>query len=400
VKSKPFSDPEAFARIRRVPPQPVQALERAREEVAARGVDVVDLSTFAADAPLPAAVLERLGSAASDPRLRRTVDPRGLAELRAAAARFCERRRGVQVDPEREVLVTMGAREGIGHALLALLSEGDAVLVPAPTDPAHVYGAVIAGAEPLPVAVGAGVDFFDSIVAATERADRRAKGIVVNFPANPTAAIATPELLEKIVRFAEARGMFVLSDASAADLVLDGAPAPSILAVAGATERVLEFMSVSEACEMPGWPVGFCAGNAALTAAVSRVKSILGEGPFGPAQAAAATALDLCDAGMERIRERYRARREALVRAFAAAGWNVPAPAAAPYAWAALPDSVRSLGSLEVARRLLEEGVAVSPGVAYGPAGEGSCRIALVADEPRIELAAERVARVMRRGGK
>lgn len=401
MKTKPFSDPEVFARVRRLPADVMAQLSAVRDEAVARGVDVIDLATGGSDVAPPEAIVDRLRSAVSDVGLQRSADRRGLAELRAAGARWFGRRQGVQLDPEREVLATTGAREGIGHALLALLGEGDAVLVPAPTDPMHVHGAVIAGAEPIPVAVGPGVDFFDSLVDANERADRRAKGIVVNFPANPTGATATPELLDKVVRFAEARGMFVLSDLSAAELVLDGGKAPSVLAVPGALERTLEFVSLAEGWDMPGWQVGVCAGNVALLSALSRVRGHLGEGPFGPAQAAAATALDACDEDVARIRERTRSRRDALVRALGAAGWSVPAPAAGPFVWAPVPEPFRVAGSLAFARRLLEEtGIAVAPGVAFGQEGEGACRIALVVDEARIEIVAERIGTFLRKGGK
>ncbi|ACL65551.1 aminotransferase class I and II [Anaeromyxobacter dehalogenans 2CP-1] len=396
---KTFNDPEAFARVKRLPPYVFTVTDRLRDEAIARGVDVVDFSMGNPDGATPDRIVERLRSAVGDPKLHRYLNPRGQPELRAAVSRWWKRRQGVEVDPEREVLVTIGSKEGIGHALIAMLAEGDTVLAPAPTYPIHAFGAVLAGAESLPVAVGPGVDFFESLVAAAERAEKRPKGLVVNFPANPTAAVATQELFEKIVRFAEARDMFIVSDLAYCDIVFDGPKAPSMLAVPGARDRTLEFMSLSKSYNMPGWRVGFCAGNPALVAAAARVKSYLDYGLFGAVQAAAITALDECDDEVVKIREKYRVRRDALVRHFGAAGWQVPAPAASMFAWAPIPEPFRQLGSLEFCKRLIDEaGVAVAPGIGFGPTGEGSVRIALIVDEPRVQLAAERIEKFLKKG--
>ena len=396
---KTFTDPEAFARIRRLPLYVFTITDRLRDEAIARGVDVVDFSMGNPDAPAPTRVVERLASAAADPRNHRYMNPRGLPELRAAAARWFQRRHGVEVDPERETLITIGSKEGIGHALVGLLSEGDMVLAPTPSYPIHTFGAVIAGAESVLAPVGPGADFFESLVEAAEKAERRPKGVVVNFPANPTAAVATPQLFEKIVRFAEARDLFIISDLAYCDIVFDGGKAPSMLAVPGAKERTLEFMSLSKSYNMPGWRVGFCAGNAALVAATARVKSYLDYGLFGAVQLAAVTALDECDDAVAEVRERYHRRRDALVRHFGAAGWPIPSPAASMFAWAPIPDPFRQLGSLEFSKRLIDEaGVAVAPGIGFGKAGEGYVRIALIVDEPRIQLAAARIQAFLRKG--
>jgi alanine-synthesizing transaminase len=395
---KTFNDPEAFARVKRLPLYVFTITDKLRDEAVARGVDVVDLSMGNPDGAAPARVVERLTSAAHEPHLHRYLNPRGIPELRSAVARWWKRRNGVELDPEREVLVTIGSKEGIGHAMLGLLAPGDAILAPTPTYPIHAYGAVIAGAETIPVRVGPGADFFESLVEVTEKADRRPKGIVVNFPANPTAAVATPELFEKIVRFAEARDLFIISDLAYFDIVFEG-KAPTMLQVPGARERTLEFMSLSKSYSMAGWRVGFCAGNAALVAAAARVKSYLDYGLFGATQVAAITALDECDEDVVQIRDRYRRRRDALVRHFGAAGWPVPSPAASMFAWAPIPEAYRSMGSLEFAKRLIDEaGVCVAPGIGFGPAGEGYVRIALIADEPRLQLAAERIEKMLRKG--
>jgi alanine-synthesizing transaminase len=394
---KTFTDPEIFARVRRLPPHVFTVTDRLRDAAIARGVDVVDLSMGNPDYPAPPRVVEALRAAALDPRMHRYLDPRGLPELRAAAARWWKRRHGVDVDPEREVLVTIGTKEGIGHALLGLLSEGETVLAPGPTYPIHAYAAILAGAETIPVPVGPDVDFMESLFVAAEKAERRPRGVVVNFPANPSAAIATPELFQRIVRFAEARDLFIVSDLAYCDISFDGRKAPAVLQVPGARERTLEFMSLSKSYNMPGWRVGFAAGNAALVGAAARVKSYLDYGLFGAVQRAAVVALDECDGEVAANRERYQERRDAIVRHFGAAGWKVPPPPASMFAWAQIPEPFRALGSLEFAKRLVDgAGIAVTPGVAFGPRCEGHVRIALIEDEPRVRLAAERLEKFLR----
>jgi alanine-synthesizing transaminase len=395
---KTFNDPEAFARVRRFPTLVFDVATRIRDEARARGIEVIDFSIGNPNSGAPAAVVEALTIAAADNRNHQYQDPRGIPDLRAAAARWWSRRRGVVVDPEREVLVTAGSKEGIAHACLSFLSEGDALLVPTPSHPIHAVGAILAGGSTIPVPVGPGADFLESLFQASTRAEVRPRGLVVNFPGNPTGAMATPEMLHKIVRFAEARDLFIISDFANGDFSY-GAEAPAMLQVPGAKERTLEFMSLARSYSMPGWRVGFAAGNPALIAAAARVKSYLDHGLFGAIQRAAVVALDGCDGDVAAARETYRRRRDAVCRHFSAAGWAIPAPDAGIYAWAPLPESFRSLGSLEFARRLVEQaGVAVIPGVGFGAAGEGYARIAFIEDEPRIQQAAERIERFLKSG--
>ncbi len=394
---KTFTDPETFARVKRLPLYVFTITDRLRDAAIARGVDVVDFSMGNPDQPTPTRVVEALRTAVGDPRMHRYLNPRGIPELRAAAARWWKRRFGVELDPEREVLISIGSKEGIGHAMMAFLSAGDAVLAPTPTYPIHAFGAILAGAETIPVPVGPDVDFMESLMTAAERSEQRPRGLVVNFPGNPTATVATPELFQKIVRFAEARDLFIISDLAYCDIVFDGGPAPTMLQVPGARERTLEFMSLSKSYNMPGWRVGFAAGNAALVAAAARVKSYLDYGLFGAVQRAAVVALDECDADVIAIRERYRQRRDVLVRYFGAAGWQVPAPKASMFAWVPVPEQWQGVGSLEFAKRLIDEaGVAVAPGIGFGKAGDRHVRIALIEDEPRIRVAAERIEKFLR----
>jgi alanine-synthesizing transaminase len=393
---KTFNDPEGFARVKRLPLYVFTITDRLRDEAIARGVDVVDFSMGNPDGAAPAEAVEALRTAAGDPRYHRYLNPRGLPELRQAASAWFRRRHGVELDPEREVMATIGSKDGIGHAMLGLLSEGDAILAPAPTYPIHAYGAVLAGGQTIPVPVGPGTDFMEGLFAAAEKSERRARGIIVNFPANPTTTLATPELFAKIVRFAEARDLFIISDCAYCDIVFDGQKAPLMLQVPGARERTLEFVSMSKSYNMAGFRVGFAAGNHALISAMARVKSYLDYGLFGGAQLAAAAALEKCDAFPAQVAATYQRRRDVLVREFAAAGWNVPPPPASMFAWAPIPEPLRHLGSLEFCRRLIAEaGVSVSPGIGFGPAGEGFVRIALVCEEDRIRLAAGRLAELL-----
>jgi len=389
---KTFNDPETFARVQQLPLYVFTITDRLRDEAIARGTDVVDFSMGNPDGATPPRIVEALRQAAGDRRYHRYQNPRGIPGLRQAAARWWKRRHGVVLDPEREVCMTIGSKEGIGHAIVAMIQPGEAILAPTPTYPIHAFGAIIAGGVTIPVPVGPDVDFLGSLVTAAEKAERRPRGLVVNFPANPSAAVATPELFRQIVKFAEARDLFIISDIAYCDLVFEG-QAPAMLQTPGARERTLEFMSLSKSYNMPGWRVGIAAGNQALVAACARVKSYLDYGLVGMVQAAAAVALDECDDDVARIREQYRRRRDAVVRHFGAAGFPIPVPKATMFAWAPLPPAARHLGSLEFTKRLITEaGVAVAPGMGFGAAGDGYVRIALLEDEPRVKLAAERIA--------
>ncbi|HYS81767.1 MAG TPA: aminotransferase class I/II-fold pyridoxal phosphate-dependent enzyme [Anaeromyxobacteraceae bacterium] len=395
---KTFNDPEAFARVKRLPPYVFTITDRLRDAAIARGVDVIDFSMGNPDGAAPEVAVEALRRAVTEQRHQRYLDPRGIRPLREAAAAWFQRRQGVELDPDREIMATIGSKDGIGHAMVALLQEGDAILAPTPTYPIHAFGAILAGGKTIPVSVGPGVDFMESLMTAAEKAEQRPRGLVVNFPANPSTAVATPELFQKIVRFAEARDLFILSDCAYCDIVFDGGKAPSMLQVPGARERTLEFVSMSKSYNMAGFRVGFAAGNHALLSALARVKSYLDYGLFGGSQVAAAVALSECDTFPTEVCAKYRRRRDALVRDFGAAGWPIPSPAASMFAWAPLPDQLKHLGSLEFARRLIEEaGVSVAPGIGFGSAGEGYVRIALVVDEQRIALAAARIAELLRK---
>ena len=393
---KTFHDPEVFARVRRLP-SPLALAGRFFDEVARRGEAALDLTGGGRPAPPTPQVLEWWAAASADPGQKGPPNPRGLLALRCAGARFYERVHGVVLDPEREVLGTTGSSAGVAQALLALFSEGESLLAPTPCSPWLPCAAAVAGVEVVPVSVGPGMDFFGALVEAAERAEKRPKGLYINFPSNPTAELATPSLLDKLARFSEARGLFILSD-----LALSGQgereASPSMLAAPGARERTVEFTSLSWSLGLPGLRVGFCAGSPTLSKALSMVRAPLHRSACA-VEALAASALDGGEGERRSYREGLLLRRDRLVQELSFAGWHVPAPPSTPFAWAPLPEPFRSLGSVEFAMRLLcEAGVAVVPGAVFGKAGDGFVRLSLDADGPPLAAAAERLGAFLRKG--
>jgi alanine-synthesizing transaminase len=312
-----------------------------------------------------------------------------MPEVRKAICDWYQRRYGQTFDPETEAVVTLGAKEGLAHLLLAIVGPGDCVLSPDPCYPIHRFGVIIAGGEPVPVAVGPGKDHFREIEAALARAPRKPKGLFVNIPHNPTSATADPGFYEKVVRLAARENLWVISDLAYADLLHDGRPAPSIFNVPGARELAVEFFTVSKSYSMPGWRVGFCVGNRTLVGALGTIKGYLDYGMFAPTQLAAATALSpACDADVAANRALYKHRAALLCDGLNGAGWPVPRPTASMFVWAPLPARAAAQGAVKFAAELLERArVAVSPGVGFGPGGEGYVRFALVETDERARQA-------------
>jgi alanine-synthesizing transaminase len=385
-----------FPRLAALPPYVLAAVDELKSRLRAEGHDVYDFGLGNPDGPSPAAAIDRLTTEARRPGNQRYMPSKGLPEVRAAICDWYRRRYGLSFDPDGEAVVTLGAKEGLAHLLLAIIGPGDCVLSPDPCYPIHRFGVIIAGGEPIPVATGPGRDHYAEIEAALAGAPRPPKGLIVNFPHNPTSAIADLGFYEKVVALAKRRGLWVISDLAYADLVFDGKPAPSIFQVPEARGLAVEFFTVSKSYSMPGWRVGFCVGNRTLVGALAGIKGYLDYGIFAPAQLAAATALAWCDADVAANRDRYRHRAALLARELNAAGWSVQAPAASMFLWAPLPPSHLPLGAVAFASALLEQArVAVSPGVGFGPGGEGFVRFALIENDDRVREACAAIGKFL-----
>jgi alanine-synthesizing transaminase len=385
-------------RLSQLPPYVLARVDELKTRLRAEGRDVCDFGLGNPDGPSPAAAVARLAAEVARPGFQRYMPSRGLPEPRQEICAWYQRRHGQRFDPDREAVVTIGSKEGIAHLLLALIAPGDCVLAPDPGYPIHRYGVVIAGGEPVSVPVGPGRDHFRDIEEALARSPRRPKGLIVNFPHNPTTAVADEGFFRKVVDLAVREQLWVISDLAYADLCFDGQPAPSIFQVPGARDVAVEFFTVSKSYSMPGWRVGFCVGNPELTGALATIKGYLDYGSFGPTQLAAATALRACDAEVAENRARYRHRAEVLVRGLREAGWSVEPPQATMFVWAPLPPSHAAAGSVAFAAEMLERAeVAVAPGVGFGPGGEGYVRFSLIESDDRVRQACERIGKFLAR---
>ena len=380
--------PAEFHRIRRLPPYVFAEVNRLKAAARARGEDVIDLGMGNPDTGAPAHVVAKLTEAVADPRTHRYSVSKGIPGLRRAVAGYYARRFGVGLDPECEICVTLGSKEGLANLAQAITSPGDVILVPNPSYPIHQVGFVIAGAAVRSVPHEPGEEMLRALDRAVIHSVPKPTALIVNFPSNPTALTAGLDFYKEVVAFARRHEVFVISDLAYAEIYFEGDPPPSILAVPGAKEVAVEFTSMSKTYSMAGWRIGFAAGNERLIAALARVKSYLDYGAFTPIQVAAVTALNGPQDCVEQVRALYRDRRDVLLRGLAAAGWEVPAPAASMFAWAPIPERFRPLGSLAFSKLLLERAkVAVSPGVGFGEHGDGHVRIALVENTHRIRQA-------------
>ncbi|WP_019014988.1 LL-diaminopimelate aminotransferase [Elioraea tepidiphila] len=380
--------PSEFHRIRRLPPYVFAEVNRLKAAARARGEDVIDLGMGNPDTGAPAHVVAKLTEAVADPRTHRYSVSKGIPGLRRAVAGYYARRFGVGLDPETEICVTLGSKEGLANLAQAITSPGDVILVPNPSYPIHQFGFVIAGAAVRSVPHEPGEEMLRALDRAVIHSVPKPTALIVNFPSNPTALTASLDFYKEVVAFARRHEVFVISDLAYAEIYFEGDPPPSILAVPGAKEIAVEFTSMSKTYSMAGWRIGFAAGNARLIAALARVKSYLDYGAFTPIQVAAVAALNGPQDCVDQVRALYAERREVLLRGLAAAGWDVPPPAASMFAWAPIPERFRPLGSLEFSKLLLERAkVAVSPGVGFGEHGDGHVRIALVENTHRIRQA-------------
>jgi alanine-synthesizing transaminase len=387
---------EEFHRIRRLPPYVFEEVNRAKAIARNRGADIIDLGMGNPDLPAPAHVIEKLKETVGKPRTDRYSASRGIAGLRRAQAAYYARRFGVKLNPETHIVATLGSKEGFANVAQAITAPGDVILVPNPSYPIHAFGFLMAGgvirsvqSEPTPA-------FFDALERAIIHSIPKPIAVIVCYPSNPTAYVADLEFYKDLIPFAKKHGVFVLSDLAYAEVFFDNNPPPSVLQVAGAMDVAVEFTSLSKTYSMPGWRIGFAVGNERIIAALSRVKSYLDYGAFTPIQVAATAALNGPDDCIREMRETYKRRRDVLVESFGRAGWEIPPPRASMFAWAPIPETFQSLGSVEFSTLLVEKAeVAVSPGIGFGEYGEGYVRIALVENEQRIRQAARNVRRFL-----
>ena len=385
---------QTFHRIKRLPPYVFAEVNAMKASDRAAGEDVIDFGMGNPDSATPQHVVDKLVEAVSDPRTHRYSTSRGIPGLRRANAAYYDRRFGVDIDPETETIVTLGSKEGFANLAQAISAPGDVIVVPNPSYPVHAYGFIIAGASLRHVPVGPGIDFLAELERAVKYSVPPPLALVLNFPANPTAMVVNLEFYDQVVRFCREHGIIIISDLAYAEIYFDGNPPPSILQIPGAKDIAVEFTSLSKTYSMPGWRIGFAAGNAKIIAALARIKSYLDYGAFTPIQVAATAALNGPQDCVEEIRNVYQRRRDVMVDSFAQAGWNVPPPPATMFAWAPIPEPFTHLGSLEFSKLLLAEAqVAVSPGLGFGEYGDGFVRIALVENRHRIRQAARNVKR-------
>jgi alanine-synthesizing transaminase len=374
-----------FRRVSQLPPYAFAEIDRLKLELRRAGEDVVDLGFGNPDLPSPDLAVEKLAEAARKPRNHRYSASRGIPNLRGAVCELYRRRFGVELDPETEAIATIGAKEGLAHLLWVLVEPGDVALVPEPSYPIHLFAPVLAGASVAQVAMGPDEDVLANLADAYERSRPRPRVVVLSFPHNPTTTTVDADFWQDVVDFARVRGLVLVHDFAYADVAFDGYRPPSILEAAGAREVAVELYSMTKGYSMPGWRVGFVVGNAAVIAALARLKSYLDYGTFQPIQIAAVVALREADDHVAEVCDTYRSRRDALCTGLDRIGWPVTRPRATMFLWAPIPEAHRDLGSYEFALRLLREAkVSVSPGAGFGPGGEGFVRFALVENEHRI----------------
>ena len=377
-----------FPRIKRLPPYIFSITDALKKDARARGEDIIDFGMGNPDQPTPKHIVDKLIETVQRGDTHRYSQSKGIPRLRQASCNWYKERFDVDLDAEKEAIVTLGSKEGIAHLAMAVLGPGDAVLVPNPSYPVHPYGFVIADADVRHVPLAPGVDFFAELEKAIATSWPKPKVLVLNFPGNPTTQCVDLEFFEKVIAIAKENDIWVVQDLAYADIVFDGYKAPSILQVEGAKDVAVEFFTLSKSYNMPGWRIGFCVGNPTLVGALARMKSYLDYGMFTPVQVAAIAALEGDQSGVAENREMYRKRRDVLCEGLNAIGWQVEKPKATMFVWAKIPPQFQSMGSLEFAKFVLKEAkVAVSPGIGFGQYGDDHVRFALIENEHRTRQA-------------
>lgn len=388
-----------FHRIKRLPPYVFAEVNAMKARSRAAGEDIIDLGMGNPDQPTPAHIVEKLIEAVRNPRTHRYSNSRGIPGLRRAQAAYYKRRFDVDLDPETEVLVTLGSKEGLANLAQAITSPGDIILVPNPSYPIHPFGFILAGAAIRHLPVGQDFTFLEQLERAVKHSVPKPLALVLNYPSNPTAQVVGLDFYRPIVEFCLKHGIYILSDLAYAEIYFDGPP-PSILEIPEAREIAVEFTSTSKTYSMAGWRIGFACGNRRLITALARIKSYLDYGAFTPVQVAATAALNGPQDCVEEARQVYRQRRDVLIEGLAAAGWDVPSPPASMFAWAPVPPAFADMGSLEFSKLLLREAkVAVAPGIGFGEYGDGHVRLALVENAHRIRQACRNIRQFFQSAG-
>jgi alanine-synthesizing transaminase len=391
---------EQFPRIKRLPPYVFNITGELKAAARKRGEDIIDFGMGNPDQPTPRHILDKLLETAQRPDTHRYSVSKGIHRLRKAICNWYRTRYGVELDPDREAIVTIGSKEGIAHLALATLDTGDVVLVPNPSYPIHIYGPVISGADIRHVRMVPGVDFFDELEQAVRDSYPVPKMLILNFPSNPTSQCVELPFFERIIAFAREHGIYVVHDLAYADIVFDGYKAPSIMQVPGAKDVAVEFFTLSKSYNMAGWRVGFMVGNPDLVGALARIKSYHDYGTFTPIQVASIVALEGPQDCVEQVRMTYQKRRDVLCAGLHGVGWNVEIPRASMYIWAQIPEAYRAMGSLEFSKKLLVDAkVAVSPGIGFGQYGDDHVRFSLIENEARTRQAIRGIRDMFRRDG-
>ncbi len=393
-----------FPRIKRLPPYVFNITGELKMAARRRGEDIIDMSMGNPDGPTPRHIVDKLVEVAQRQDTHGYSVSKGIPRLRRAITQWYRSRYAVEFDPDSEAIVTIGSKEGLAHLMLATLDKGDTVLVPNPSYPIHIYGAIIAGADIRSVRMTPGVDFFAELERAIRESFPKPKMMILGFPSNPTAQCVQLDFFHRVVALARQHGIYVVHDLAYADLVFDDAfpnnRAPSIMQVPGARDVAVEFFTMSKSYNMAGWRIGFMVGNRELVAALARIKSYHDYGTFTPVQVASIAALEGPQECVEEIRREYQRRRDVLAKGLHEAGWMVEVPKASMYIWAEIPAAYQALGSLEFAKKLLAEAkVAVSPGIGFGDYGDAHVRFALIENEHRIRQAVRGIKEMFRKDG-
>ncbi|NIF20901.1 MULTISPECIES: alanine transaminase [Pantoea] len=389
-----------FSRIERLPPYVFNITAELKMAARRRGEDIIDFSMGNPDGATPPHIVEKLVQVAQREDTHGYSTSKGIPRLRRAISRWYADRYQVEIDPESEAIVTIGSKEGLAHLMLATLDHGDTVLVPNPSYPIHIYGAVIAGAQVRSVPLVEGVDFFNELERAIRESYPKPKMMILGFPSNPTAQCVELDFFERVVALAKQYNVLVIHDLAYADIVYDGWKAPSIMQVPGARDVAVEFFTLSKSYNMAGWRIGFMVGNKELVSALARIKSYHDYGTFTPLQVAAIAALEGDQQCVRDIAEQYKRRRDVLVKGLHEAGWMVEIPKASMYVWAKIPERYAAMGSLEFAKHMLQEAkVCVSPGIGFGDYGDTHVRFALIENSDRIRQAVRGIKNMFRKDG-